>query len=176
MTRPVPTRRRGFERAYSVVVAVKGLDGLLEAVAGALLLVAPRSAASLLQSIAAELAEGATPLAHVAARSVSAAGHGAVTSAAPLALFFLVHGAVKLLTVVALLRRAVRWYPWAILALAVLLVVQVVDVVRTPGVGGAALVALDVVVLAFVLVEYRHLRPERPAVGSGTVEEQVDRR
>ena len=176
MPHTAPPRRSAFERIYSVVVAIKGLDGLLEAVAGALLLVAPRSAGALLQTVAAELAEGATPLAHAAARSVSAAGHGAVTSAAPLALFFLVHGAVKLLTVVALLRRAVRWYPWAILALAVLLVVQVADVVRTPGVGGAALVALDVVVLAFVLVEYRHLRSNRPAEGSGTVEERVVRR
>lgn len=174
MLRPAKARRSGFERAYSVVVAVKGVDGLLEAVAGALLLVAPSSAAALLQAVASELAEGSTPIAHAAARSVSAASHGAAVSAAPLALFFLVHGVVKLLTVVALLRRAVRWYPWAIAALGVLLVVQAVDVVRSPGIGGALLVALDVAVLTLVLVEYRHLRGRIAGRSEAATDEGLD--
>jgi uncharacterized membrane protein len=154
-------RRSTFERVYSVVVAVKGLDGLVELVAGLILLVAPRLTGSALEALATELAEGTSPLRAAAARSIAAAGGGLVTGAAPLAVFLLVHGVVKLLTVSALLRRAIRWYPWALLALCALLVVQLVGVLSAPAVGGWVLVALDVVVITLVGWEYERLRRER---------------
>jgi uncharacterized membrane protein len=157
----VPIRRQPrptFERVYSVVVAVKGLDGLVELVAGLILLVAPRLTGRGLEALAVELAEGTSPLRAAAARSIEAAGDGLVTGAAPLALFLLVHGVVKVLTVVALLRRAVRWYPCALVALFVLLVLQVVDLASAPAPGGEALAVLDVVVIVLVALEYRRLR------------------
>jgi uncharacterized membrane protein len=146
-----------FERVYSVVVAGKGLYGLVELLAGLALLVAPGASAGLLTGIAAELAEGTSPLRDAAARSLSAAGGGIAAGAVPLALFFLVHGVVKLLTVTALLRRAVRWYPWAFAALIVLLVVQLVDLVVAPALGGVVLTVLDVLVLVVIAWEWRRL-------------------
>jgi uncharacterized membrane protein len=153
--------RSTFDRVYSVVVAIKGLDGLVELLAGLVLLVAPRLTGSALDALATELAEGTSPLRDAAAQSIAAAGGGLVTGAAPLAIFLLVHGVVKLLTVYALLRRAIRWYPWALLALAVLLVVQLVDLITAPAVGGVVLAVLDVVVIVLVAYEYRRLRHER---------------
>jgi uncharacterized membrane protein len=157
-------RRSTFERVYSVVVAIKGLDGVVESTAGLVLLVAPRLTGSALEALATELAEGTSPLRDATARSIAAAGGGLVTGAAPLALFLLIHGAVKLLTVYALLRRAVRWYPWALLALVVLLVVQVVDLVTAPALGGWALLVLDVVVITLVAWEYQRLRRDSAAI------------
>ncbi|MBW4040727.1 MAG: DUF2127 domain-containing protein [Acidobacteria bacterium] len=167
----MPTRagapRSLFERVYSVVVAVKGLDGLVETVAGLILLVAPRLTGSTLEALAAELAEGTSPLRDAAARSIAAAGGGLVTGAAPLALFLLVHGVVKLLTVYALLRRAIRWYPWALAVLCVLFLVQLVDLITAPAIGGWVLVGLDVVVITLVAWEYERLRRERGASTAG---------
>ena len=99
-----------------------------------------------------------------------------MAGALPLALFFLVHGVVKLLTVYALLRRAVRWYPLAIAALAALLGVQIADLVAAPTLGGWVLTILDVLILALVTWEYRRLRrggsisgAARTAVGTARV-------
>lgn len=155
--------RSTFERAYSIVVAVKGVDGLVELLIGLVLLVAPRITGGLLTAVAGELAEGTSPLRDAAAASVASAAGGVVTGAAPLAVFLLVHGVVKLLTVYALLRRAIRWYPWALGALSVLLVLQLIDLVTAPAAGGVVLAVLDVVVIALVGWEYRRLRQEHAA-------------
>jgi uncharacterized membrane protein len=157
------TPRSTFDRIYSVAVAFKGVDGTVELLAGLVLLVAPRLTGSALYALAAELAEGTSPLRDAAAHSIAAAGGGLVTGAAPLAVFLLIHGAVKLLTVYALLRRMIRWYPWALLALVVLFLVQLVDLITAPAVGGWVLVGLDVLVITLVGWEYERLRKERAA-------------
>jgi uncharacterized membrane protein len=163
MPRRVGAPRSTFERIYSVVVAFKGLDGTIELLAGLILLVAPRLTGSALDALATELAEGTSPLRTAAAQSIAAADGGLVTGAAPLALFLLIHGAVKLLTVYALLRRAIRWYPWALLTLIVLFLVQLVDLITAPAIGGWVLVGLDVLVITVVAWEYERLRKERSA-------------
>jgi len=154
------TARSTFERVYSAVILVKGIDGLVELLCGLVLLVAPRITGALLKSVAAELSEGTSPLRVAAARSVASAGSGVLAGAALLAIFLLIHGVVKLVTVWALLRRAIRWYPWALAALGALLIVQVLDLAAAPRLGGAVLGALDVVVIVVVGWEYRRLRAE----------------
>jgi uncharacterized membrane protein len=160
---PARTPRSTFDRVYSVVVALKGVDGTVELLAGLILLVAPRLTGSALDALATELAEGTSPLRTAAAQSIAAAGGGLVAGAAPLAVFLLIHGAVKLLTVSALLRRAIRWYPWALLALVVLFLVQLIDLITAPAIGGWVLVGLDVLVISLVAWEYERLRKERAA-------------
>ena len=155
--------RSRFEWVYFVLVAFKGLDGTVEFLSGLVLLVAPRLTAGALAALAAELAEGTSPLRTAAAHSIATAGGGLLTGSAPLAIFLLVHGAVKLLTVYALLRRAIRWYPWALLALVVLFVVQLVELISAPAIGGWVLLGLDVLVIALVAWEYVRLRKERAA-------------
>lgn len=144
-----------FERVYSLIVVFKGVDGLLELVAGIVLLVAPTAAGDVLTAIATELAEGSSPVRQAAARSIGSASGAASTA---LAVFFLVHGVVKLVTVYCLLRRAVRWYPWALAALIALLILQLVDLITAPGVGAVLLSVLDVLVIALVAWEYHRLR------------------
>ena len=158
---PTATRRPVFERWYTVVVAVKGLDGAVELLAGLLLLVVPGPTEVALFAMAGELGEDPSPLRIAAAHSVATAGAHLPGQALPLGLFLLVHGVVKLLTVWALLRRALRWYPFATAAVAVLLVVQVVGLVRSPTAGGWVLTALDVAVLVLVVLEWVRLRRER---------------
>jgi uncharacterized membrane protein len=144
-----------------VVVAIKGLDGALELAAGLILLVAPRLTGSALEVLTAEFAEGTVPLHAAAALSIAAAHGGSVTGAAPLAGFLVIQGVVKLTVVSVLRSRAVRWYPWALVVLSALFLLQVVDLITAPVVGGWLLVALDVVVILLVAGEYERFRHER---------------
>lgn len=152
-----------FERMYSVIVVGKGLYGLLELFAGSVVLFAPGLAGQMLTAAALELAEGSVALRDSAAHALAAAGSGVTAGGVPLALFLIVHGVVKLLTAYALLRRAIRWYPWALAALGALLVVQAVDLVIAPTTGAWVLAVLDVAVIALVGWEYRRLRREPAA-------------
>lgn len=58
MEQTVVRRRSAFEAAYSAVVAVKGFDGAVELVLGAVLLLIPSSVQGLLLALAGELGEG----------------------------------------------------------------------------------------------------------------------
>jgi uncharacterized membrane protein len=160
----VPGVRSGdataFERVYSVIVAGKGLYGLLELFAGSVMLLAPGATSQVLTAVALELAEGSVALRDAAAHALASASAGVTAGAVPLALFLIVHGIVKLLTAYALLRRAIRWYPWALAALGVLLIVQAVDLTIAPSTGAWVLAVLDAVVIALVTWEYRRLRSD----------------
>jgi uncharacterized membrane protein len=156
-------RRSLFERVYGVVVAMKGLDGLLELAAGLLLLIAPQAVRWGLRGGAAEAREQLTPLRAFLAGELVRADQVVANGVAVLAVVLLVHGVVKVATVYCLLRRILAAYPWAVLVLAALLVWQLVVLVTDPTAGSAVLVALDVLVLALVSREWRLLAGQRRA-------------
>lgn len=116
MRRQISEATRGLilDWAYLVGVVVKGLDATLELVAGIpLLLITHVQLVDFVRTITAgELAEDphdflANLYLHEAAR-IDAAGMlvGAV--------YLIVHGAVKLAVVIALVRGSKRAYPWAV--------------------------------------------------------------
>ena len=154
-------RRSLFERVYGLTVALKGLDGAIELVAGLLLLVAPNAIRWGLRGGAAEAQEQLTPLRAFVADELLQADRIVAAGVAVLAVVLLVHGVVKLVTVYCLLRRILAAYPWAVLALVALLVWQAVVFAMNATAGPAVLVALDVVVLAVVSREWRLLVVER---------------
>lgn len=78
--------------------------------------------------------------------------HGAAVAGG---VFLLLHGVVKVVIVAALLAGSRRVYPWAVGALSVLLAVQLVQMVLSPGIGVVALVLLDAVILALTWHEWR---------------------
>ncbi len=153
--------RSTFERVYSVIVLIKGVDGLGELVLGLVLVFAPAGVSDLLASIAGELAEGTSQVRLALAHSVGSAGASVATGATAFAVFLIVHGAVKVATVYCLIRRAVRLYPLAILVLSALLIVQWIDALAQPSVGAWVLAGLDVLVLGLVTWEYHRLRDAR---------------
>jgi uncharacterized membrane protein len=155
------SRRSLFERVYGVTVALKGLDGAIEFIAGLLLLIAPDAIRWGLRGGAAEAKEQLTPLRAFVADELLQADRIVAAGVAVLAVVLLVHGVVKLVTVYCLLRRILAAYPWAVLALVALLVWQAVVFAMDATTGSAVLVALDVVVLAVVSREWRLLVVER---------------
>lgn len=76
-------------------------------------------------------------------------------------IYLLVHGIVKLGIVTALVRGTQRLYPWAIGALSILFVVQVVDLAIKFSWGVLALTILDLVIIALTVREWRHGRSLR---------------
>nr|WP_274635635.1 DUF2127 domain-containing protein [Microbacterium bovistercoris] len=78
--------------------------------------------------------------------------------------YLVVHGAVKLAIVTALLLGSRRIYPWVLGALGVLLVVQIVDLALRFSVGVLLLTALDVVIIWLTAREWRHRRTLRDVV------------
>jgi uncharacterized membrane protein len=155
------TVRHLLDVVFLLGVVVKGLDGLVEVVAGIpLLFVSPASLTSFVQGIAArELLEDPHDLvATLLVRGVAQL-HG--RDAVLLGVYLLVHGIVKLAIVTALILGAVRVYPWAIAALAALTVYQIVELVLHPSVGLALLTALDLVIIALTWREWRECRSLR---------------
>src|SRR5262249_37250783 len=137
-------RERILDLIFLIGVAVKGLDGLVELIGGAILLfVGPTQILGLTRrAFASELAEDPKdPLANVALHSVAHLGTG---DARFLAAYLLVHGIVKVAVVVALFVGNRRVYPWAIVVLVLFLIYQVYELVTAPSIGVVVLTALDV--------------------------------
>ncbi|MFD7307125.1 DUF2127 domain-containing protein [Promicromonospora sp. NPDC059942] len=151
-----PVRRRLLvETAFVLGVLVKGLDGLVELAAGTALLVLhqDRILALTRAAVAEELREDPHDLvAHLLLNEAAGLDHGAALAGG---LFLLLHGVVKVAIVAALLAGSRRVYPWAVGALSVLLAVQLVQLVLSPGVGVVALVLLDALILALTWHEWR---------------------
>lgn len=72
--------------------------------------------------------------------------------------YLLVHGLIKLVLVVALLRKAVRWYPAAITALGLFVLFELVRGAQTHSLLLPVLTALDIAIIVVVIKEYREIR------------------
>ncbi|WP_157962577.1 DUF2127 domain-containing protein [Homoserinimonas sp. OAct 916] len=155
--------RRGhiLDLVFLVGVVLKGLDGLFEFAAGvALVFVAPETLTSAVQSLtAAELLEDPHDLiANLLRQGTSNLDRQGLFL---IGLYLLIHGVVKLAIVVALIAGKTKVYPWAIGALTILAVVQIVDFVIHPSLGIAFLTVLDVAIIALTWREWRQNRSLR---------------
>ncbi|GAA4160612.1 hypothetical protein GCM10022286_16900 [Gryllotalpicola daejeonensis] len=156
---PAPSlRERVLDLVFLVGVVVKGVDGLVEFLGGAILLfVTPGQILGVTQSVFAhELAEDPDdPIANAVLHGVAHLDSGAT---AFLAAYLLVHGVVKLAVVIALLLGSRRIYPWAIVVLVLFLIYQLYELITAPGVGVIILTALDAVIIWLTWREWRHGR------------------
>jgi uncharacterized membrane protein len=157
--------RDPLDRAFMVGIILKGLDGLLELIGGLLLVaVSPatinRGITWLTQH---ELSEDPHDL--IATR-VMRFGTGLTGSAVHFAAaYLLVHGIVKVVLVVALLRNQLWAHPWLIVTLIVFIVYQLYRIVLVPTVGLIALTIFDAVIVWLTWREWRKRRI-RPAGAS----------
>jgi uncharacterized membrane protein len=147
-----------FDWAFLVGVLLKAVDGLIEVVVGIpLLFLSTDQVAAFARTITAgELAEDPNDfLANLIVREVTRIDHHGIIIAA---IYLLVHGVVKLAIVLTLWVGSRRAYPWAIGALTVLLVVQLVDLVLRFTVGVLLLTVLDLVIILLTFREWQHQR------------------
>jgi uncharacterized membrane protein len=151
-------RERVLDLVFLVGVVFKGVDGLVELIGGAILLfITPGQILGVTQSVFAhELAEDPDdPIANAVLHGVA---HLDSSATAFLAAYLLVHGAVKVVVVIALLLGSRRVYPWAIVVLVLFLIYQVYEILTAPSVGVVVLTVFDAVIIWLTWREWRHGR------------------
>jgi uncharacterized membrane protein len=157
-----PPRPDGLDRedrAFRIVIALKGLDGVLELVGGLLLLVIPQGRIAGLGRFLTQHELSEDPHDVVAnlvlhATGALASGHATVLGA----LYLLSHGAVKVVLVWAVLRNRLWAYPWMIAFLLVFIGYQIYRMAVLPTAGLFLLTVFDLAVTWLTVREYQRNR------------------
>lgn len=145
-------------RLFRIVIALKGLDGLLELLVGiALLVVTPASINHLVRSLTAhELAQDPTDF--LARHLVNAAAHLSQSSTIYGGIYLVIHGAAKGALVVLVLFDKLWAYIAMIVLLGIFIVYQLVQIIGKPGVGLILLTTFDGLVIVLTWREYKAKR------------------
>lgn len=144
-----------LDRIFWVALIVKGLDGVLELIGGVLFLVLTPAQISLIVQVLTqhELSEDPDDL--IANALVRFAASLDVSATLFGAIYLLLHGAVKVVLVVAVLRDRLWAYPWLIGFLVVFIGYQVYDMIVHFTWGMLALTVFDAFIVALTVREYR---------------------
>ncbi len=147
-----------LDQAFVVGIVLKGLDGVLEVVGGLILLVVtPATINSLTRALTQhELSQD--PHDFLATHLLHAAGGLTGASVRFGAAYLLLHGAVKIVLVAALLRNKLWAYPWMIAFLLAFIGYQLYRMTFAPSIGLAGLSVFDAVVAWLTYREYQKQR------------------
>lgn len=155
--------RDWLDRVLVIGIVLKGIDGLLEVLGGVLLvLLTPAEISGLVHALTQhELSQDprdfiASLLLHTAD---GLTGPGLLFGAA----YLLVHGIVKVVLVLALLRNKLWAYPWTIGVLLVFIGYQLYRIVLSPTLGLIVLTGFDIVIATLTWREYQRQRVDPPA-------------
>ncbi|MDL9980810.1 DUF2127 domain-containing protein [Microbacterium sp. ASV49] len=154
-------KERVLDLVFLVGVLFKGLDGLVELIGGVVLLfVTPAKLVGAIGALTAkELSEDPHDL--IANLLIHGVAHVGSSGLAFVAAYLLLHGAVKIAIVIALLIGSRRIYPWAMAALGAFLVFQIYELITKPSIGVAVLTVFDAVIIWLTWREWRRGRELR---------------
>ena len=146
--------RDWLDHVFEIGIVLKGVDGLLEVVGGVLLLLVTRAEISGLVHALTQHELSQDPRDLIASRLLHITN--GLTSPGLLfgAGYLLVHGIVKVVLVLALLRNKLWAYPWLIGVLLIFIGYQVYRIVLSPTLGLIALTGFDIVIVALAWREY----------------------
>jgi uncharacterized membrane protein len=166
-----------LDRAFQIGIIAKGLNGLAELVGGLLLLFATPGNIHHLVAVLTqgELSEDPND---VIARYLLHTADGLTGSAVLFgAVYLLLHGAVKVVLVIALLLNKLWAYPCLIVVLLIFIGYQLYRIVLQPSVGLVALTVFDAVIVVLTWREYRRQRriPDRPPATDSAPPRAVER-
>lgn len=150
------------DKLFRIAIAIKGIDGALQLVAGLVLLFTPPQAVTTLvgEVVTRDLAGNHSGW--LTAHLLKAAhdfGDGSTRWFA--IVYLLLHAVIKLGLVIALLRKIMPAYPIAAIALAAFVIFELLRALHTHSIALPIFAALDVVIIVLILKEYRQLRRER---------------
>ena len=163
-----------LDRTFEVGIVLKGLDGLLELLGGALLLVvSPAAINQIVETLTQhELSEDPHDLIATHLLRVS---HGLTGSAVLFgAAYLLLHGVVKVVLVLALLRNKLWAYPWMIAFLMAFIVYQLYRIALDVTVGLIGLTIFDAIIVGLTWREYRKQRGVRRRSARHVSESHID--
>ena len=147
-------RRTLLDKAFNLALILKGLDGALEVIGGVLLLVVPLTQLGVLARVLTqhELSEDPHDLiANALLHLVSGLNGGATLFGA---IYLLLHGVVKIVLVLAILKDNLWAYPWMIAFLVVFILYQCYRLIADFSWGLTLLTAFDLVVVVLTAREY----------------------
>ena len=147
-----------LDRAFEIGIILKGLNGLAELVGGLLLLFATPGS---IRRLAVVLTQGelSEDPHDIIARYLLHTANGLTGSAVLFgAVYLLLHGAVKVVLVIALLLNKLWAYPCMIVVLLIFIGYQLYRIALQPSAGLVLLTAFDVVIVALTWREYRRQR------------------
>lgn len=150
--------RDWLDRLFAIGIIGKGLNGLAELIGGLLLLfVTPDSIHHLVAVVTrGELSEDPNDL---VARYLLHTANGLTGSAVIFgAVYLLVHGAVKIVLVIALLLNKLWAYPCMITVLLIFIGYQLYRIALQPSAALVVLTAFDVLIVTLTWLEYRRQR------------------
>jgi uncharacterized membrane protein len=151
-----------FDRLFEVGIILKGLDGLLETIGGALLLTAtPARINHLVVTLTQhELSEDPRDFiaSHLLRYTQTLTG-SAITFAA---VYLLLHGLTKIALVAALLRNQIWAYPWMITFLLIFIAYQLYRIVLSPSLALSALTVFDCFITWLTWREWRRQTAKGP--------------
>lgn len=153
--------RTRTEALFRIAMLVKGIDGALELIGGVLLLVVSQAA---VQRVITDVVthdllgppDGSLTRHFVAGTAEFASGDRTFA-----VLYLLLHGAIKVALVVALVRHWLPAYPVAIVVLGLFVVYEIYRATQTGSVLLPLLAVVDIAVIVLVIREYRALRRAR---------------
>jgi uncharacterized membrane protein len=151
-----------LDRLFEIGIILKGFDGIAELVGGLLLLfVTPADIHHLVATLTqGELSEDPND---VVARYLLRTANGLTGNAVIFgAVYLLVHGAVKVMLVIALLLNKLWAYPSMITVLLIFIGYQLYRIALDPSAGLIALTVFDALIVVLTWREYRRQRRTRP--------------
>ncbi|MCU1630225.1 MAG: hypothetical protein JWP64_5174 [Pseudonocardia sp.] len=153
------------ERLFRIALLVKGVDGAAELIGAVILLVV--SGAAVHRIVGDVLARDllGRPDGTLARHFVAGTDEFVSGNRTFAVLYLALHGVVKLVLVVALLRKWLPAYPVAVLVLGAFVVYEVLRAIHTGSLVLPFLAALDVAIIVMVIREYVVLRRERLSPG-----------
>lgn len=151
-----------LDRTFRISLVLKGLDGLLELVGGGLaLFIAPSQISGLVHLLTQrELIE--EPNDFVATHLVAFANGFTVSASVFVAIYLLLHGAVKIVLVVAVLQNRLWAFPWMVAFLLVFVAYQIYQIALSFSIALILLTLFDLFIVWLTLLEYRKRRNSRP--------------
>ncbi len=145
------------ERLFKIAMVAKGIDGAAELIGAiALLLVSGGTIQTLINDVVSRDLLG-PPDGSLARHFVSGTAEFASGNRTFAVVYLGLHGIVKLLLVVALLRKIRPMYPVAVVVLGLFVVYEIYRATQTGSVLLPFLAALDVAIIVLVIREYRAL-------------------
>lgn len=152
---------------FRIAMAVKGIDGAIELIGGVLLLLVSQTEVQKVITVVVTHDLLGPPDGSLSRHFVAGTAEFASGDRTFAVLYLLLHGAIKVALVLALLRHWLPAYPVAVVVLGAFVVYEIYRATQTGSVLLPLLAVLDILVIALVIREYlalrreRHLSPER---------------
>lgn len=156
-----------FDKVFEYGILLKGIDGLLELIAGALLLVVKPATIQNFVAIITQKELIEDPHDFIANTLVHATQNlGGTTTF--LIVYLWIHAAIKLIAVFGLLRNKLWAYPFSFITLGALLLYQFYSLYEKITLGMSLLTIFDVFIIWLIWREYQKVRPRKNVDSNST--------